>query len=259
MTVASEAPGLATDSLSRASFSIERRVAGCTVVETPVRRDYWFGNCLILDRPPKPAAYDAWLARHATIFGGMDVKRHVVQWEVGGPRTDPEPPDRPDVELEVLTVMISDSTPLPVNRDDVAIHRVATADDWSQIDALERASSPQESPGFADFYSWRTSMVRLDVETGRASVYGAFVGATLVAYAGCYGTATWIRLTTPVTACAYRRRGLFSALFSRAIGDARARFPLARIVVVAAADSPPERLYRSLGFEACGHQYALIA
>ncbi len=254
------APGLATDAFARASFSNERREAGFTVIETPQRRDFWFGNCLVLDAAPPPEEYDPWLARHGEIFAGTGVRRRVVKWETAGPRRDPLRSARAEVELEVLTVLLSDATPAPATRDDVAIRELAGDADWSCVERLERSEADPDDPaGFADFFAWRTRMLRLDTERGRARVFGAFGdGGELVAFAGCYACEPWIRLTTPVTSSAYRRRGIFSALFARAVGDARSRFPAARIVVVAAADSAPERLYRSLGFEVDGYQYALI-
>lgn len=252
------APGLETDRFVRASFAVERRESGCTVVETPQRRDYWFGNCLVLDRAPPSAQYGAWLARHAGIFAGTGVAKRVVQWESGGARDDPERPSRPEIGFDVLTVMISDATPDAVFRGDVALRAVAGDADWSQVDRLESAEAAGAPPSFADFCAWRTRMVRLDVERGVACVYGAFAEGVLVAFAGCYARADWIRLTTPVTAHAFRRRGLFSSLFARAVGSARDRFPGARIVVVAEAESSPERLYRSLGFAVSGYQYALV-
>ncbi len=253
-------PGLATDALARASFSIERRAAGCTVVETPLRRNFWFGNCLVLDAAPLPAEYDRWLDLHAEIFAGTAVQRRVVQWETAGERDDPPRPSRPQIDLEVSTVLVSDAAPTAAPRSDVALRELSGDADWSCVEGLERSESDvNDPPGFAEFYTWRTRMLRLDTERGRARVFGAIAnGDELVAVAGCYACEPWIRLTTPITASAYRRRGLFSALLARAVGEARSRFPAARIVVVAAADSAPERLYRSLGFEVHGYQYALI-
>ncbi len=71
-------PGQATDSLVRRSFCTERRGDGYTVVETPSRPDFWFGNALVLDRAPAPVDYERWLARHAAIFAGTPVVKHVV-------------------------------------------------------------------------------------------------------------------------------------------------------------------------------------
>lgn len=253
------APGLATDAFARATISEERREAGFTVVETPSRRNFWFGNCLILDVAPAPAEYDRWLDRHAEIFAGTGVQRRVVQWEASGERRDPPRPVRAGIEFEVSTVFVSDATPAPAPRDDVAIRELAGDDDWSRVAELERNDSKDQPPGFLEFYAWRTHMLRLDTERGRARLFGAFTDdGELAALAGAYACDGWIRLTTPITAGAYRRRGLFSALFACSVREARGRFPAARIVVVAQADSAPERLYRSLGFEAHGYQYALV-
>jgi hypothetical protein len=252
------APGLETDRFVRASFAVERRQAGFTIVETPQRRDYWFGNCLILDRSPEPAQYDPWLARHAAAFAGTGAGKRVVKWETSGERNDPERPARGEVEFDISTVLLSDATPAPPARRDVAVRAVAGDGDWAEIERLERAEAADAPPNFADFYAWRTRMVRADVARGVAQVYGAFGERTLLAFAGCYARAEWIRLTTPVTANEYRRRGLFSTLFALAVGAARERFPAARVVVVAETDSAPERLYRSLGFAVSGYQYALV-
>jgi len=61
-------PGIATDALARASFAIEEQRNGYTIVRSPDRPDYWFGNCLVLDSEPSPASYEDWIQVHADAF-----------------------------------------------------------------------------------------------------------------------------------------------------------------------------------------------
>jgi GNAT superfamily N-acetyltransferase len=154
--------------------------------------------------------------------------------------------------------LVSDVTPDRVVREDVVLRELSAPSDWSQVAALELEHSAEAELDFAEFFAWRTRMVRRDAECGRALVWGAFAGDSLLAYAGCYPSEAYIRLTTPVTVKARRRQGLFSALFARSVGAARGRFASARIVVVAQPGSAPERLYRSLGFAVAGYQYAIL-
>ena len=75
-------PGIATDALARASFAIEEQRDGYTIVRSPDRPDYWFGNCLVLDSEPSPASYEDWIQVHADAFAGVPVRRRVVLWGV---------------------------------------------------------------------------------------------------------------------------------------------------------------------------------
>jgi len=252
-------PATVTDALRRGSPTTYLPGGGYTIVQTPSRRDFWFGNCLIPNEAPSLASYEGWLERCRDTFAGVPIEKLIVQWETAAEVDDAVRPQPGAVEFDVSRVLVLSGTPNILRRAGVASRPLSSDADWAGATALERVEQGFDLAGMAAFFAWRMGLLRAASERGDAIVLGAFAGDALVAFAGCYASEAWIRLTTPITATPFRRRGLFSTLFSNAVGEAYRRFPKAKTVVVSEPGSAPERLYRTLGFAPAGYQYALLA
>ena len=252
-----ELPANATDLLVRASIVVQTPRDGFTIVSAPERPDYWFANCLIVEREPEVESYAHWIACHATAFAGRPVQRRVVVWELDERKERPSY-DGP-MERERSTVFRVRRLPLrkaPIAR----IREFDEASQWDAAAAIERDALIAD--GLAErvaFGAWRFSVYRADAAGGRCRVWGAFVDDRLVAYAGIYASERYARFITPVTERAFRRQGLFAALCSVAVAETSRAHPHASIIIVAATGDAPERIYERLGFEAIGEQHALIA
>jgi hypothetical protein len=81
-------PATISDAIVRGGASTFEQRDGYAVVETPARRDFWFGNMLVLDAAPSPDEYAAWLSLCARTFAERGVRRYVVQWETAGSADD---------------------------------------------------------------------------------------------------------------------------------------------------------------------------
>ena len=252
-------PGTATDRFARASVTTIRRGDGYDIIETPSRRDFWFGNVLFLDEPPMPHEHDRWLARHAEDFAGTGVRVQLVQWETTDPNddlSDVPPGATYRTERSVVLELGTFVTTWP--RADVAVRALESDVDWEAAIALDAAGRDAAERAQDAFHRWRIGVDRESVRAGAARVLGAFEGDRLLGYAGLHANDLWMRATTPNTALAARGRGIFSCLFAELYREARARRPVARCVIVAEPGGAPERLYRSFGFRAIGVQSALV-
>jgi ribosomal protein S18 acetylase RimI-like enzyme len=247
-------PATISDAIVRGGASTFEQRDGYAVVETPARRDFWFGNMLVLDAAPSPDEYAAWLSLCARTFAERGVRRYVVQWETAGSADDLTAVALPNVELHRNVVLCYPGSSLSVP-DSFAIRALESDGDLAAACALDVADA---EPAHADFVRWRFGLVAGDCRAGRAHVFGAWEGERLTAFAGVYLTPDYARFSTPVTGRAFRRRGIFSALCARIVALAAERTPAARIVIVAEEGSDAERLYRKLGFEPAGRQYALV-
>lgn len=221
----------ATDALVLASIATRERRPGSTIVRCPTTPNFWYGNVLVLNREPAPATYGDWVARHAELFAGVPVKRHVVTWEARAAR------DRPAAhaacEYAQSTVFVTRAAP---RRESplAFIRELAGEADWSACaERARRESIDAGRPEQAAFDIWRVGIYRADAHARRCRIWGAFIGDELVAYTGLYSSRDWARFITPITAPVYRRRGLFGALASVAIGETLRMFPTASIVVAA--------------------------
>ena len=243
-----------SDAIVRGGTSTWEQRDGYALVETPSRRDFWFGNMLVLGAAPSPDNYAGWLSLCARTFAGRGVKRHVVQWETAGIGDDVAAVTLPNVELHRNVVFCHSGSPIAAP-ESFAIRPLVSAEDLAAACAIDVADA---EPSHVDFIRWRFGLVAADALAGRAQLFGAWDGERLTAFAGIYLTPEYARFSTPVTDPAFRRRGLFGALCARIVALAAERTPEARIVIVAEEGSAAESLYRKLGFEPAGRQYALV-
>ena len=248
-----------TDALANASFARRRAFAGYTMVETPERRDFFYGNTLVLDREPDPAEHAAWVRRHAAHFAGTGVKRHAIVWERDGVSESPASPG-PGVDgvLERSIVFVR-RTPLEAVANDFDIRLLDGDADWALAAALNETETDPADTALAAFARWRFGRLRDEARAGRMRMWGLFSDGRLRAFAGIHATDELARFATPVTAPDFRRRGAFRALCATAVNETLVRRPGARIVICAAAGSVPEGIYRRLGFQAVGEQFGLLA
>ncbi len=252
-------PATATDALVLASIALRTKIAGCTVVAAPGCPDYWFANCLVLDREPEPALYPSWIARHAGEVAGRRAQRRVVVWETAGQRLREPPAAAKSFEYGCSTVFAVRGPPRRQGSF-AHIREFDRPSDWPAAAALERQQvSADGQPSQADFVTWRFQLYRADAERGRCRFWGAFADRELLAFAGLYADDLWARFVTPITQPAFRRRGLFGALCNVGVGETLSSRPGTRVVIVAARDDAAERIYLRLGFEPVGRQHALIA
>lgn len=246
----------ATDALVNASVVTRTAEPGYTIVRAPQRPDYWFGNCLILDAAPEPESYAEWSQLHAQAFKEAPVERHVVVWEVRGQYGGSPEQDGASAP-ERRTVFATRSAPRR-HADIARIGPLSTAADWDAATEIEQDVLTIDWPEHRLFARWRFGVFRDDAAAGHCRVWGALCNGRLVAYAGLYANREYGRFITPVTLPEYRRRGIFGALCSVAVGETLRIFPKATIVIVADAGSEPAAIYEHLGFDIVGEQYALI-
>jgi GNAT superfamily N-acetyltransferase len=242
--------GIATDALVNDGVVLRTREGDRVVLETPSRRDFWFGHGFVLDAPPDAARVAALVEEGRARFAALGAVRFVVQWEAAldAPRAVIEAPA--GTVLERTVIMVYDG-PLPH-----ADARVADHDDdadWDEAAALAAAEYPQHG----DFTSWRFARVREAVAAGRARVVGIREHGRLLNTVGLYRGDGIARFMTPVTRPEARGRGLFAACARTLIAWADAGAPR-RAVIAGDPDGDPVVLYRRLGFVPASRVDAVI-
>ena len=111
--------------------------------------------------------------------------------------------------------------------------------------------------GYRVFKEAEMRRYRAMAQAGRGAWFGAFLDGTLVADLGIYCDGGLGRFQTVETHPAFRRRGLAGSLVFQAARHALGPMRMETLVLVADADSPAERLYRSVGFLPTEYQVAL--
>ena len=242
--------GIATDALVNDGIVMRTREGDRVVLETPSRRDFWFGHGFVLDAPPDAARIAALIDEGRMRFGALGASRFVVQWEraLDAPRASFEAPD--GTVLERSLIMVYDGPSPAVDA------RVVDHDDdarWDEAAALAAVEYPDQG----SFTNWRFACVRRDVERGRARVVGIRENGRLLNTVGLYRGDGIARFATPVTRPEARGRGLFGACARTLIAWANADAPR-RAVIAGDPDDTPVTLYRSLGFVPASYLDAVI-
>ena len=241
--------GIATDALVNGGIVRRMRDGDRVVIDTPSRRDFWFGHGFVLDAPPDAAHVAALVEEGRARFAALGAPRFVVQWEREFDAPDPVP-EVPAGTLRDSSLVMAYDGPVPRADPRVVDHDAAR---WDE--AAELAS--EQYPEFGDFTRWRLARVRRDAETGCARVAGISEHGRLLATVGLYRGDGIARFVTPVTRPGARGRGLFAACARTLIAWANEDSPR-RVAIAADPDDGPVALYRRLGFAPASHLDAVI-
>ena len=220
------------------------------VIRSPANPSFWWGNYLLLTKPPAPGSAASWLSRFAAEFPaarhmafGVDVTEQgevdPAGFEAAGLRRTRE---------VVLTAAAVHEPPRPQHAADY--RPLAGPDDWRQAAELRAACYPDEEPGGSDFLDRRIATQRRLAEYGHGSWFGAFTGTRLVSQLGIFSVGGGIaRYQSVETHPAARGQGLAGTLVYQAGLYAAAELAATTQVIVAEAGHQAERVYRSVGFE----------
>jgi GNAT superfamily N-acetyltransferase len=241
--------GVATEALVTAAFTARTREGDRVVLDTPARRDFWFGHGFVLDAPPDAARIGALIEEGRARFTALGASRFVVQWERACDAPDVLP-DPPDGTLRDRTVMLRYDGPVPEPDPRVVDHDDSR---WAHAAALATAQYPEQGA----YTGWRFGRMRHDTACGRARSVGVRDGGELLNTATLYRGETLARFATPVTRPDARGRGLFSACARTLIAWAN-EGALRTVVIAAEPDGGLIPLYRRLGFVPMSHLDAVI-
>ena len=241
--------GIAGDALVNEGIVRRVREGDRTVLDTPARRDFWFGHGYVLDAPPDAARAAALIDEGRARFAALGAPRFVVQWERALDAADLVPEAPAGTLRERAVVMAYDG---PVPRADP---RVADHDDarWDEAAAL----ASEEYPEYGDFTRWRFACVRRAVAAGCARVVGIRENGRLLNTVALYRGDEIARFATPVTRPGARGRGVFAACARTLIAWANADAPR-RVAIAADPGDGPVALYRRLGFVPVSNLDAVI-
>ncbi|MCW2739109.1 GNAT family N-acetyltransferase [Nocardioides sp.] len=241
--------GFRTDlALLTASGSIVEDRGTHLVVRSPDNPSYFWGNFLLLARPPVPGGEREVVGAFHTEFPQAD---HVSIGIDAAGLTDEA---RAAFEAAGLTVddatVLTASTLQPPREVDAEVRVLAGDEDWEARARLSQQLYPQTSEeAFMTFARQKNAQERRLVEGGSGQRFGAFVDGALVSTAGIFVTEDGIaRYQSVETHPGHRRKGLASAVVHAAGQHALDRLGVRTLVIVADTDGEAIGIYRRLGF-----------
>ncbi len=251
---------------------IDRRdTCGVQVIRTPSNPTFFWGNFLLFERAPVAGDVSRWPQLFAQLIEAPQPQstHRAFGWLQ-------DAPGEFDAFLAAGYTR-SDTTVLQATRIDAAppprvaaqLRPFATEADWGMQLAADVASRDpiHTETAYREFCARRNERWRAMIAAGRGQWFGAFVPdggtAQLAASLGVFAEAQAVegeriaRFQWVSTQPRYQRQGLCRALLAHAAQYARESLRADRLVIVAAADEMPERLYRAVGFVPVGHQRGL--
>ena len=218
------------------------------VVRTPDNPDYYWGNYLLLPRPPTAAELPGWEATFARTFPRCRHRAYGVA-TADGSRADLAAFAGAGMEVDASSVMTATAVHEPPRPNHDATYRpLAGDDDWQQ--QVELWSGSEDDRVSRDFVVAKVAAERRMAESGTGAWWGAFLGDRLLSSMGLFaaspGLARFQQVQTHPDA---RGRGLAGTLVHRVSRYGFEELGAHTLVMVADPEYLAIRIYRSVGFE----------
>lgn len=222
------------------------------VVRSPRDPMFWWGNFLLLARPPEPGAADRWLARFTDAFPGAEHVAIGVDG-TGGLVADLSGFAARGLSVEASAVMTADAVHEPPRPNREATYRRLTSDDdWAQSVELAMACNDSHEPDrHREFVLGRARANRALTEAGHGGWFGAFLGDRLVGQMGLLAASPGLaRFQSVETHPDARGQGLAGTLVHHVSGYGFGELGARTLVMVADPEYLAIRVYRAVGFAA---------
>jgi len=221
------------------------------VVRSPHNPAYWWGNFLLLERPPAPADIDRWMDRFTAALPEARHRAFAVDG-TDGTLADLDGFAERGLSVEASTVMTATSVRPPERPNRDATYRQLTSDDdWAQCLQLRIECNDTDEVGYAQFAERKVATERATTEAGHGGWFGAFLDGRLVAQMGLFkGSPGLARFQTVETHPEFRGRGLAGTLVHHTSGYGFDELGATTLVMVADPEYLAIRIYRSVGFSA---------
>jgi len=218
------------------------------VVRSPDNPSYFWGNFILLARPPVPGGEKEVVGAFHTEFPLAD---HV---SIGIDTAELADEARAAFEaagmtVDVATVLTASALTAP-REVEAEIRELAGDDDWEARARLSQQLYPNTPEGtFMTYARQKNTQERRLVDAGRGTRFGAFVDGALVSTAGIFVTEEGVaRYQSVETHTDHRRRGLAAAVVHAAGRHGLEKLGVRTLVIVADTDGEAIGLYRRLGF-----------
>jgi GNAT superfamily N-acetyltransferase len=232
------------------------------VIKTPANPSFHFGNFLLFDSPPAEGDLSRWQNLFAKEIGRPGQVKHLAfGWDT---RSDKAGLIQPFLDsgyhLDVSVVLTASPFELkPKSSPDFTIRQLRSEDDWQQ--SVENQVTTRETfyseDGYRKFRQGQAERYRKMTTAGLGAWFGAFDGERLVGDLGIFVSEELGRYQSVQTHPDFRRRGIAGALVYQAGCYAFKNHDIERLVIVAEADSSPQRLYQSIGFQFTEYQMGI--
>lgn len=231
--------GLFTDIRIQAEVVQVQSIEQDFLIQSVDAPDYYYGNMLWVGQVPEQAQIE----RLENIFASQmpTAKHRTIAW-LGGQVVDQDAWQAAGYTLHQTATLTRSAPGEPLSCDYV-LRPLSSEQDWQQWIQMQFSEYQKEyGESYLDYVTHCAE--RYQAISQHGEYMGAFDGDELVAAAGLYCFDGIARFQSIMTKAAYRKQGIASALIQFSLS----RQTYQQAVIVAEADSGPQRLYQKNGF-----------
>lgn len=226
-----------------------------TVIRSPNNPTFWWGNFLLMPRPPAPGDLERWLAAFEAEFPGATHRAFGID-TADGEAGDTEAFQAAGFEVHRDTVLTTTQTVPPRRLNHDAHLRPLEGDaDWQAALTLRLAvnaadPAPLAQDSYRDFATRKLAAYRAAQAAGRGAVWGAFDDSgRMLSGLGIFDAGQGVaRYQSVETHPEARSRGLAGTLVHTAGEWARQTLGTRTLVIVADPGYHAQHLYERVGF-----------
>lgn len=231
-------------------------------IRTPSNPSYYWGNILLFSKPPEEGDFDRWCDLFTKEIGSPPLTTHkVFGWDsVHGEAGLVAPFLEAGFQLNRSEVLSLKSLTPPRRPSDLVTVRPLQRDsEWDQaLNNQVICRDPEhEEATYRTFRERQMARYRKMMEANLGDWYGAFIDRRLVADLGIFYREGLGRYQTVQTHPDFRRRGIAGKMVFEAARQAKEKFNLHTLVIIAEGESAAAKLYRSVGFNHVEQQVGL--
>jgi len=224
-----------------------------TVIRTPSRPDYFWGNLLIYNEAPTKRDAALWSEDFRVEFANRpDIRHQAFTWD--DPMGEMGAADSfKGFEPDCQDVLISRSVVQPVHhRHDLSIRPIRSDADWEAVYKAKLAIRPPEyaEAMYDPFMKEQVKFFRRLVSAGHGLWHGAYLDGQLAANLGLFVTERIGRFQSVDTSPEFRKQGICRSLVY-AVSSAALEKSCDELVMVASSNEKfnATGVYRSVGFK----------
>lgn len=225
------------------------------VAESPGNPGYFWGNLLLMNKPPENGDYEKWTRLFQHEFQHQALVKHMTfGWDAPDAKEgEIQPFLDGGFEVERSIVLTMDPASLRAPKHfciGLEIRSISTDQEWEAALQNQIACRLKEFSieSYEPFKRIQMRKYRDMVETGLGKWFGAFIKGQLVADCGLFVFDGVGRYQAVGTSTHFRRRGICANLVFEAAECAFQKLGASRLVMVADPEYHAARVYQSVGF-----------
>lgn len=223
------------------------------VVRTLSNPNFFWGNLLIFDRPPRESDYEEWTALFKQEFNDPRIYHVTLAWDSpAGEVGDVSRFVANGFELEKKSVLAASRVVKPPKFvEGLEIRPLEGNQDWEAMIAVQVAAAHDNLPKheWEKFYRSQSQRYQALSRAGWGHWFGGFLDGRLVTGLGVFGRGELGRYQIVCTHPDFARQGLAGTLVYKSAVFAFQQMGLRKLVMCADPDYHAAKIYQSVGFQ----------